>query len=182
CDNDVNAILAGEKRYGAGRGHSDVVAVTLGTGVGGALVVGGKLVRGRNWATGHFGYMSIDPCGPPHVCGNTGIVEEHASLSGILPQLRSALNAGEKSALTDFHARREEPGLQEVFEAANFGDSLARRTADRLMRELSVLIANLIYALDPELILVGGGLIAHRPDVLEAHSARSCQAGRILGA
>ena len=126
------------------------------------------MVRGRNWATGHFGYISLDPRGPRHVCGNTGIVEEHASLSGILRQLRRALRAGEKSALTESLARGEEPGLREVFEAAESGDSLARRIADRLTCELGVLVANLIYALDPELILLGGGLIAHRPKVLDA--------------
>jgi len=167
CDN-VNAILAGEMRFGAGRSYRDVAAVTVGTGIGGALVVAGDIVRGRNWATGHFGYMSHDPWGPRHVCGNTGVVEEHASHSGILRQLRTALEAGEASPLTESLARGEEPGLRELFEAAEAGDSLARHLADRLTCELGVLVANLIYALDPELILVGGGLIAHRPQVLDA--------------
>lgn len=167
CDNDVNAILAGEMRFGAGRGHHDVVGITVGTGIGGALVIAGRMVRGRNWATGHFGYMSIDPCGPRHVSGNTGIVEEHSSHSGILRQLRQALKAGETSSLTASLARDEEPGLRELFDAAEAGDTLAHRLADRMTCELGVMIANLIYALDPELILVGGGLIAHRPDVLD---------------
>jgi glucokinase len=167
CDNDVNAILAGEMRFGAGRGQSNVVAITVGTGIGGALVVGGSMVRGRNWATGHFGYMSIDPSGPRHVSGNTGIIEEHSSLSGILRQLRKALVAGEPSVLTESLARGEEPGLRELFDAAESGDALARRLADRMICELGVLVANLIYALDPDLILIGGGLIAHRPEVVD---------------
>lgn len=166
CDNDVNAILAGEMRFGAGRGHQEVVAITVGTGIGGALVVAGHMVRGRNWATGHFGYMSIDPAGPRHVCGNIGIFEEHASLSGISRQLRLALAAGETSVLTESLTRGEEPGLRELFDAAEAGDPLARRLADRMTCELAVLVANLIYALDPEIILVGGGVIAHRPEVL----------------
>ena len=168
CDNDVNTILAGEMRFGAGRGYRDVVAVTVGTGIGGALVLDERMVRGRNWATGHFGYMSHDPSGPRHVCGNTGIVEEHASLSGILRQLHRALEAGETSPLTESLARGEEPGLRELFEVADSGDALGRRLADRLIRELGVLVANLIYALDPELILIGGGLVTHRPSVLDA--------------
>jgi len=163
CDNDVNAILAGEMRFGAGCGHQDVIAITVGTGVGGALVIAGRMVRGHNWATGHFGYMSIDRSGPRHVSGNTGIFEEHCSHSGVLRQLREALKAGEISSLS----RIEEPGLRELFDAAQAGDNLARRLADCMTCELGVLIANLIYALDPELILVGGGLIAHRPDVLD---------------
>ncbi|HXY01828.1 MAG TPA: ROK family protein [Candidatus Limnocylindrales bacterium] len=168
CDNDVNTILAGEMRFGAGRGCRDVAAVTVGTGIGGALVLGGNMVRGTNWATGHFGYMSHDPWGVRHVCGNTGIVEEHASQSGILRQLRKALEVGEVSPLTQSLARGEEPGLREVFDAAEAGDSLGRRLADRLTCEFGVLIANLIYAIDPELVLVGGGLITHRPKVLDA--------------
>jgi glucokinase len=168
CDNDVNAILAGEMRFGAGRGYRDVAALTVGTGIGGALVLGGSMVRGHNWATGHFGYMSLDPWGPRHVCGNTGIVEEHASHSGILRQLRRALEAGEASPLTESLARGEEPGLRELFEAAEAGDPVGRRLADRLTCELGVLVANLIFAFDPELVLVGGGLVTHRPSVLDA--------------
>src|SRR5271157_3851327 len=168
CDNDVNTILAGEMRFGAGRGYRDVVAFTVGTGIGGALVLGGCLVRGSNWATGHFGYMSVDPWGARHVCGNTGTVEEHASQSGILRQLRRALEARETSTLTQSLARGEEPGLRELFEAADAGDPLGRRLADRLTCELGVLVANLVHAIDPEVVLVGGGLMTHRSSVLDA--------------
>jgi glucokinase len=166
CDNDVNAILAGEMRFGAGRGYRDVAAVTVGTGIGGALVVDGHMVRGHNWATGHFGYMSLDPRGPHHVCGNTGIVEEHASLRGILRELRGAL--GEGSPLTPALARGEELGLHELFDASDAGDPVSRRMAERMVLELGALVANLVYALDPEVVLVGGGLIAQRPSVLDA--------------
>jgi glucokinase len=166
CDNDVNATLAGEMRFGAGRGFHDVTALTVGTGIGGALVLNGQMVRGRNWATGHFGYMSLDPWGPQHICGNTGIVEEHASLSGILRELRGAL--GDSSQFTKAVTDGEEPGLRELFEVADAGDELARRLAERMLLELGVLIANLVYAFDPELVLIGGGLITHRPRVLDA--------------
>ena len=168
CDNDVNTMLAGEMRFGAGRGCRDVVAVTVGTGIGGALVLSGRMVRGRNWAAGHFGYMSFDPKGTPHVCGNTGIAEEHASLSGISRELRRTQGTGEVSPLTELLARGQEPGLRELFEAADAGDELGRRMADRLTCELGVLLANLAYAIDPEIILVGGGLVTHRPSVLDA--------------
>lgn len=168
CDNDVNTILAGEMKFGAGRGYRDVVAFTVGTGIGGALVLGGQMVRGNNWAAGHFGYMSLDPCGPRHICGNNGIVEEHASHSGIVRQLHKALEAGEDSPLTSTLARGEQPGLRELFEIADAGDHVALRFAARLTTELGTLAANLIYAFDPEALLVGGGLVTHRPDVLNA--------------
>lgn len=166
CDNDVNTILAGEMRFGAGRGYRNVVGITVGTGIGGALVFDGHMIRGKNCAAGTFGYMSVDPCGPRHVCGNTGIIEEHASHSGILRQLRKALDDGEVSPLTKSLAQNEEPGLRELFEARDAGDPLASRLVSKLISELGMVISNLIYALDPELVLVGGGLVSHRPSVL----------------
>lgn len=166
CDNDVNTILAGEMRFGAGRGYRNVVGITVGTGIGGALVFDGHMIRGKNWAAGTFGYMSVDSCGPKHVCGNTGIIEEHASHSGILRQLRKALEDREISPLTKSLAQNQEPGLRELFEALDAGDPLASRLVSKLISELGVMISNLMYALDPELVLVGGGLVSHRPSVL----------------
>jgi glucokinase len=167
CDNDVNAILAGEMRFGAGRGYQSAIGITVGTGIGGALVLNGHMLRGKNWAAGHFGYMLSDPTGPKHLCGNTGIFEEHASHSGIVRQVRKALARGEASLLTEVLAQDEEPGLRELFEAMDAGDSLASRLGSKLISELGVMIANLIYALDPELVLVGGGLVSHRPGILD---------------
>lgn len=167
CDNDVNTILAGEMRFGAGKGYTSAIGITVGTGIGGALVLDGRMIRGRNWAAGHFGYMSSDPCGPKHVCGNTGILEEHASHSGIVRQVYKALAGGVSSPLTELLAQNEEPGLRELFEAMDAGDPLASRLGSKLTSDLGVMTANLIYALDPELVLVGGGLISHRPGVLD---------------
>lgn len=173
CDNDANVILAGEMRFGAGRGYRDVIAVTVGTGIGGALAVGGQIVRGRNWGAGAFGYMSIDPQGPTHVCGNSGIVEEYASQSGILDKLRHrekfrpTFDGGTDSRLTKMMARGGKPGLRELFDAAEEGDPLGRELAGRLIFDVGVLIANLIYALDPEVVLVGGGIICNRQRILD---------------
>jgi glucokinase len=135
------------------------------------------MVRGHNSAAGHFGYMSLDPHGPRHVCGNTGIVEEHVSQSGVLRQVRQALEAGEASPLTESLDRGEDPGLRELFQAAEAGDPLGRRLAERLTSELGVLIANLVYAFDPEIVLVGGGIVNHRPSILDA--VRCEVAGRL---
>ena len=167
CDNDANVILAGEMRYGAGRGYGEVLAITVGTGIGGALVSRGFMIRGHNWAAGHFGYMSRDPMGRRHICGNTGIFEEYASQRGVQQELRRALDAGEPSQLAACFASGAELGLKELFEAAEQGDVLGRRLADRLIAELGVLIANLIYAFDPELVLLGGGIMNHSPHIID---------------
>lgn len=168
CDNDVNTILAGEMRFGAAMGHKSVIAVTLGTGIGGAIAVEGHLVRGSNWAAGHFGYMSLNPKGPKHVCGNTGVAEEFASYSGVIREVRRALECGQESALTELLAGGKELGLRELFDCQQDGDLLASLLVDRLILDLGAMIANLIYALDPELIVVGGGIVSHRPAVLDA--------------
>lgn len=168
CDNDANTILAGEMRFGAGRGHREVAAITVGTGIGGALSLDGKLVRGQNWATGHFGFMSQNPEGPWHVCGNTGIVEEYASQSGVQRQVRRALWEGEVSHLTNSAARGAEPDFRELFDAADGGDPLAGRLTERLVAELGVLVANLIYAFDPAIVLIGGGIVNCRSAIVEA--------------
>lgn len=167
CDNDVNVILAGEMRFGAGRGYRDVIAVTVGTGIGGALAVQSHIVRGRNWGAGSFGYMSIDPRGPTHVCGNSGTVEEHASQSGILDKLRRALETGTDSRLTKSLAHGGKPGLREVFDAADEGDPLGQEIASRLISDIGILISNLIYALDPEVVLVGGGIVCNHKGILD---------------
>ncbi|HEX4022100.1 MAG TPA: ROK family protein [Acidobacteriaceae bacterium] len=167
CDNDTNVILTGEVRYGAARGYRDVIAISVGTGIGGALLIGGSMVRGHNWATGHFGYMSLNPLGPKHVCGNTGIFEEHVSQSGIQRQVRKALDAGEASQLTRYLAHGKAPEMQELFDAAEVGDPLGSRLVEHLISELGVLIANLVYTLDPQLVLLGGGVLTHRPGILD---------------
>ncbi len=168
CDNDVNTILAGEMRFGAGMGYRNAVAITVGTGIGGAVVMDGRMIRGTNWATGHFGYMSFDLLGTRHVCGNTGVVEAEASQSGALFQLHEAHVRGEISPLTEALSHGDEVGLREIFECADTGDPVGKRLADRLICGLGALIANLIYALDPEIVLVGGGIVTHRPSLVES--------------
>jgi glucokinase len=177
CDNDANTILAGEMRFGSGQGYRNVVAIAVGTGIGGALVLNGHMVRGSHWAAGHFGYMSLDPRGTQHVCGNTGVVEENASQSGVLKQLHCALEAGEVSPLTASLAREDEPGLRELFQCAERGDPLGQRLKQQLILSLGTLIANLIFALDPDAVLVGGGGVNHQPELFDAIQREA--AGRV---
>lgn len=167
CDNDANAILVGEMQYGAGRGARDVIGITVGTGIGGAFAVGGNLVRGHNWAAGHFGYMSYDPRGPRHACGNNGIFEEQASQSGIQRQIRCAAEAGEISTLTARIAAGEDPGIRELFQSVEARDQLGQRLAQGMITGIGVMTANLIFALDPELVLVGGGILKSCSGIVE---------------
>ncbi len=155
CDNDVNAILLGEAMFGAGKSFSNLVGFTLGTGIGGAVMVEGKLCRGSHHAGGHFGFMSHHVRGGlPHVSGNPGAIENHASHTGLLERIRDALAAGRKSMLTQ---AGNDMGVKEIFEAADRGDALAGELIDEMQEEVALLAANLIFALDPDAVLIGGG-------------------------
>ena len=82
CDNDVNAKVLGETYFGKAKGSRNVIGLTFGTGIGGAIIINGQVLRGKHFAAGHFGFMSHDPNGESHVCGNAGAAEVHASHSG----------------------------------------------------------------------------------------------------
>jgi len=82
CDNDVNAMVLGETYFGKAKGSRNVIGLTFGAGIGGAIIINGQVLRGKHFAAGHFGFMSHDPNGESHVCGNAGAAEVHASHSG----------------------------------------------------------------------------------------------------
>lgn len=155
CDNDVNAILLGEATYGAGKNFTNLVGFTLGTGIGGAVMVDGKLCRGSHHAVGHFGFMSHHVRGGlPHVSGNPGAIENHASHTGLLERIRDVLAAGRQSLLSN---AGQDLGVKEIFEAADQGDALAAELINDMQEEVALLTANLIFALDPDAVLIGGG-------------------------
>lgn len=166
ADNDARVALAGELAWGAARGHSDVVMLTLGTGVGGAILSGGRLVRGHSGVAGHLGHLTIDPDGPLCICGNRGCLETLFSSRAIESEAHAAVHRGVDSLLT----RRYAGDLQAltceaVFETAREGDTAARLIVYEAVRALGAAIAGLVHALDPEIVIVGGQ-IAQAGDAL----------------
>jgi glucokinase len=143
--NDVQAHSLGEAVRGAGAGHSSVLTVAAGTGIGGALVVDGSLLRGRHGAAGHYGHIvSADAVGRPCPCGGTGHVESVASG----PALRNLyLESGGDAA-----------DAREVFALAATGDQRAQAAIDRAATALGVLIGGLVNEIDPDLVVLAGGL------------------------
>ncbi len=158
-DNDANCAAVAEHRLGAGVGHSDLVLVTLGTGIGGAVIIGDHLVRGASGFAGEPGHMVVDPNGPPCPCGQRGCWERFASGSGLGRLGREAAEAGTAPGLLsrvggDPHAVRGE----HVTEAAAQGDPGALEVLRQFAWWVALGIANLENLLDPELVIVGGGL------------------------
>lgn len=160
-ENDANACGWAEWRFGAARNEPDVVLVTLGTGIGGAIVINGRPYRGRYGIAGEFGHMQVVPDGLPCECGNQGCWEQYAS-GRVLTRLgRRAAESGTElgrrlleaagGGIEDIH------GLH-VTEAATSGDEEAITWMTEVGEWLGVGVANLAAALDPGVVVVGGGV------------------------
>ncbi len=148
-DNDANAALLGEAWLGAGRGHRDIVMLTLGTGVGGAYMIHGALGRGFHWSGGEFGHSVLVPGGLPCNCGKQGCVEQYVSGSALL---RLGL---ELTGRTYKHG-------SELMAGARMGDSGALRVLERFAADLAVVLGNIGVTFDPARIIIGGGIIHER--------------------
>jgi glucokinase len=162
-DNDANAAAWAEWRFGAARGESHVVMVNLGTGIGGAILLEGRIVRGRYGIAGEFGHMQVVPAGLRCECGNKGCWEQYASGNALVREARSLLGANSPLA-TDLSARvrGDLSGLTGpvITEAARDGDPTATELLAEIGHWLGVGLANLAAALDPGLFVIGGGVSA----------------------
>ena len=161
-ENDANAAAVGEAWLGAARGACNVICITLGTGVGGGIILDGRLCRGTDGSAGELGHTTIDPFnGPQCKCGNTGCLEMFASATAIVRMTREANGRFPQTILHDkcLTAAR-------VYCAAKEGDELALEIFKRVGQYLGVGLANMINMLGPEVIVLGGG-VANAWDLLE---------------
>lgn len=168
-DNDANCAVVGEHRLGAARGASDAVMLTLGTGIGGGLVLGGRLYRGGFGAAGEIGHMVVDADGPPCQggCPNRGCLEALASGSAIGRAGEQAAREEPGSALGRALAGGREITGSLVTELGHDGDPAARRVIQEAGRWLGVGIASVVNVFNPEVVVVGGGVVAAGDLLLE---------------
>lgn len=158
-DNDATAATWGELRSGAAVGASEVVLVTLGTGIGGGIVSGGQIQRGASGFGGEPGHMVVDRAGPPCPCGRRGCWERYASGSGLGRLGRDAAEAGRAPAVLERAGGDPESVRGEhVGDAARAGDAGALAVLDQFAFWVALGVANLVNILDPEIVVVGGGL------------------------
>jgi glucokinase len=154
-ENDANAAAVGEMWYGAARGCRDVVSVTLGTGVGGGVILDGELWRGAHGSAGEIGHTTVDPfSGLQCKCGNVGCLELFASATAIVRMTREILTEFPDSVLN-----RGELTAEVVYEAGRAGDELALSVFKRFGGYLGIGLANLINLIDPEIIVIAGGAV-----------------------
>lgn len=161
--NDANVAALGEMWKGGAAGYKNVVMVTLGTGVGGGIIIGGKILTGSNGAGGEIGHLHVDDDIPGHCgCGNQGCLEQVASATGIVNLAYQALSASDKPSVL----REGEVTAKTVFDAVKADDELAKEIAERFGKYLGTALANIAAVVDPEAIVIGGGVSKAGPILL----------------
>lgn len=158
-ENDVNAALLGEHRFGACKGVDNVVCLYIGTGIGGGAIVGGQLMRGANGAAGEMGHITLLPDGPLCQCGNRGCLMALASGSNIARRAREALAEGKKSSLSAVLGEGGEITAKAVTEHALAGDPVSLEIMRDAGRWIGIGAASLINIFNPSVLLLGGGLL-----------------------
>ncbi|HET8587857.1 MAG TPA: ROK family protein [Candidatus Limnocylindria bacterium] len=166
-ERDTNVAVMCEWRYGAARGKSDVVYITVSTGVGGGIVLGGRPLIGPDGTAGEVGHMTIDLDGPLCGDGQPGHVEAIGSGTAIARAGRELLANDASPALARL-ADRGDVDAELVARAADEGDEAARTILDRAWEAVGALCASLVNLLNPEIIVLGGGIAVHRPELLDA--------------
>ncbi len=175
-ENDANAAAMGEMWLGAARGCLHVVSVTLGTGVGGGIVLGGKVWRGAHGSAGEIGHTTVDPfSGLKCKCGNTGCLELFASATAIVRMARESLAQFPQATLS-----AEGLTAEKVYDAGRQGDELALSVFKRAGKYLGIGLASLMSVLDPEIIVINGGVVngwdLFAPDMYQEVAERAFQA------
>ena len=167
-ENDANAAAVGEMWQGAGHGRRTIVCVTLGTGVGGGIILDGKLWRGVNDSAAEIGHMCVDPFGGVAcLCGSRGCLEVYASATAIVRMAREARPRYPDSLL---HSG-EDLTAEDIYQAGIKGDELALEVFRRMGVYLGIGLANLINILNPEMIVIGGGVV-NAWELFEKHMHR----------
>lgn len=159
-DNDANVAALGEKWLGAGRDADDMAMITLGTGIGGAIILNGRIFYGMSGMAGEFGHVTIEPNGVPCGCGNHGCAERYASATAIVRMAREAIEAGEAPELSKAASSDPEFSAKSVYDLAMKGDAPAKRIFNRFGEVLGILLANLVNILDLDMFVIGGGVVS----------------------
>ena len=155
-ENDANAAAIGEQTFGAAKGFKSAIAVTLGTGVGGGIVIDDKILRGADGTAGEIGHICVEPYGAPCGCGSRGCVEQYSSATAIVRLAHELESQYPKSVLRG----RARLTSADVYAAGKAGDDLALEVFRQMGFYLGIALAGLINVLNPETIVIGGGASA----------------------
>lgn len=165
AENDARTALLAEVLWGAARGRRNVVMLTLGTGVGGAVLLDGSMLRGIAGAGGHLGHITVDPQGGLCICGNYGCLETIFSSRAIESAYWAHLHRAAATQLSMDHTGRL-PDTEAIFRAAADGDKCAQYVVDRALEHLGFAIVSFLHIFDPEILILGGNIAAAGPALI----------------
>jgi glucokinase len=170
-DNDVNLAILGEHVYGVGRGLRSMIGVYVGTGIGGGLILDGQLYEGAHAAGGEIGHTVLEHKGPTCRCGGRGCVEALASRTAMERDVRALIAAGHKSDVLKLMEKHDSPHMTSsiVHRALRDGDKVMHQVFRHAQKYVGLLCANLVNTLDPQLVLIGGGLAERLGEDMVAH-------------
>ena len=159
-ENDANVAALGEKWLGAARDVDNMAMVTLGTGIGGAIILNGKIFYGMNGMAGEFGHVTVEPNGVPCGCGNHGCAERYASATAVVRMAREAIESGQAPALAKAASSDAEFSAKSIYNLAIQGNEDAQRIFRRFGVALGMLLADLVNVLNLDMFVIGGGVVS----------------------
>lgn len=157
-ENDANAAALGEAMAGAAKGAQSCVCITLGTGVGGGIIIDGKIYGGFNFAGAELGHTVIMVDGEPCTCGRNGCWESYASATGLIRQTRRAMEAHPESAMWKIAGSLDNVDGRTSFDAMRAGDEAGKQVVDQYIRYIACGLINVINIFQPEVLCIGGGI------------------------
>jgi glucokinase len=157
-ENDANSAAFGEKWLGAAKDVDDMAMLTLGTGVGGGLVLGGRIWHGMAGMAAEFGHTTVEPEGAICGCGNRGCLEAYASATAVVRMAREAIASGAAAALAQADGSSDEFNAKAVYDLAIEGDEQARNVFRQVGRALGIVLSDMVNALNLPMYVVGGGV------------------------
>ena len=157
-DNDVNAMTLGELHHGAGVGYNNLVALTLGTGVGGGVVIDGEVYHGSQNTAGELGHTVVEPDGRYCGCGNQGCLEAYAGAKNIVERIQEKITAGRSTTLATATNAGTTLTPRMIAEAAQAGDALAIEIFAETGRYIGIALTSIAHILNPQIAIIGGGI------------------------
>ncbi len=179
-ENDANAAALAEAKAGAGKGCSDLVMVTLGTGVGGGIVIGGKLYSGFNYCGAELGHTVIEMGGRPCTCGRLGCFEAYSSATGLINMTKEKMIEDVDSLMWELVSDNlENVTGRTAFEAAKQGDKAAKEVVDMYVKYLACGLTNMVNIFQPQVLCIGGGVCGEGDYLLKPliKTIRRCEYG-----
>lgn len=164
-ENDANAATLGEAKFGAGQGYKNIIMITIGTGIGGGILLDGKLYVGKEGKGAEIGHMIIEHDGRPCTCGLNGCMEAYCSATALIKSTKEEMERSRKSKMWELAPRLEEVDGRTAFEAAKKGDEAAQKVVDDYIAHFGTGLINICNIFRPDAILLAGG-VSNQKDAL----------------